>query len=79
MKPVDLQAIEEGAAAGFELGGPWGAAAGALGGALAGGDAVDITFSSHRGSSRTYRYRGAAAVAIMGGDDPSKYPGERIA
>jgi hypothetical protein len=46
----------------------------------AGEDAIDVVFLV-RGAegSRTYRYTGAAAVAILAGSDPGEFDGVRVA
>jgi outer membrane lipoprotein SlyB len=90
MRLIDPQEIIEGAAegasAGAELGAEGGpvlaaitAAAGAIMGGLAAADSVEVTFSSHRGAPRTYRYYGEEARAIITGSDPSQFSGERVA
>lgn len=37
-----------------------------------------VTFTCHEGGTRTYRYTGSAATAIMAGDNPSDYQGELV-
>jgi hypothetical protein len=83
IESAEAAEIAEGALSGAEAGSEFGligeaigGTIGAIGGAFEGG--IDVTFSSHRGSPRTYRYYGAAAAAIMSGDDPSDYAGERV-
>jgi hypothetical protein len=42
--------------------------------------AVDVTFQTHRGGQRTYRYFALEAVrGIIAGDDPSQWVGEQVA
>lgn len=65
-----------GAVEGFEGGLP-----GAIAGAAmdAAGSAILVTFAVHGAEgTRTYRYEGEAAAAILAGSDPAGYEGERV-
>jgi hypothetical protein len=51
---------------------------GALVGELLGEEtSIIVTFRVHQGTM-SYRYTGNAATAILAGDDPANYEGERI-
>ena len=39
---------------------------------------VEVTFQTHRGDERTYRYVGVAAIQIMQGEDPAEFSGVEV-
>jgi hypothetical protein len=41
-------------------------------------DAVLVTFKIKNGSTRTYRYEGMDALAVLNGSDPADLQGERV-
>lgn len=41
-------------------------------------DAVLVTFQMKNGGTRTYRYTGKDAIAVMKGSDPADLDGERV-
>jgi len=41
-------------------------------------DAVLVTFRMKNGATRTYRYVGRDAIAVMNGSDPADLDGERV-
>jgi hypothetical protein len=49
--------------------------AGTLGGE---NDAVLVTFRMKNGGTRTYRYEGMDALAVLNGSDPADLNGERV-
>jgi hypothetical protein len=41
-------------------------------------DAVHVIFKLKNGSTRTYRYEGMDALAVLNGSDPADLQGERV-
>jgi hypothetical protein len=41
-------------------------------------DSVLVTFKLKNGSTRTYKYTGADAIAVVTGSDPADLDGERV-
>lgn len=89
MSRANIVSIESvGSEEGAIIGGVLGEIAEPLGGGIIGeelGEAVGeevsgivVTFSVHGGGTRSYQYDGDAAAAILAGDDPSNYSGERV-